>query len=121
MLMNAPRRIGASIADQAAADCELAKQKAGGNPVAERQPGKLSTPTDEERVGPDHKCADPQLAQSGKCSIKVSVAARMNDVQLQAEFARRRLGISRQHARKLVVGGVDEERNAGRRGDEFMK
>src|SRR6516165_6378676 len=31
----------ASIADQAAADCELAKQEAGGNPVAERQPGQL--------------------------------------------------------------------------------
>ena len=60
-----------------------------------RQCGELFAPAVEEWIAADHEPACPQLGQGCEDGIEVALGARMQDMELQPERARRRLQVSR--------------------------
>ena len=84
-----------SVAHQAAGRGELAILIDRGHRVAQRQCGELFALAIEEWIGADHERRLPQLGQSCEDRIDVAFGARMQDMELQPEGARRRLQVSR--------------------------
>ena len=63
--------------------------------MAGRQCDELFAPASEECIGADHERAGSQLDQGCEDRVEVAFGARMQDMELQPEGARRRLHVSR--------------------------
>src|SRR6516162_7470060 len=92
-----------------------------GDRVAERQCGEPLAPGREERMGADHESISPQLDQSCKGCIEVTLGARLQYMQLKPESAGRGLQAPRDGLGKSRVGRVDEQSYSGRRRDQLVQ
>src|SRR5262249_24769003 len=109
-----------SVAHQAAGYGELAIRKDRRYRVSDRQCGELLALGNEESIGADHEPACPQLEQGCEDRIEVALGARVQDMKLQPEGARRRLQISRQGL-GTGIGWIDEDRNDGCSRDQLVQ
>src|SRR5262249_60182998 len=109
-----------SVAHQAAGYGELAIRKDRRYRVSDRQCGELLALGNEESIGADHEPACPQLEQGCEDRIEVALGARVQDMTLQPEGARRRLQLSRQGL-GTRIGWIDEDRNGGCRLGQILQ
>jgi len=63
--------------------------------MAERQRGELFASADKEWIVADHEATRPQSHQGCEGRLEVALGARVQDVELKPETARRRLQVTR--------------------------
>jgi hypothetical protein len=78
--------------------------------VANGQCSELPASTDQEWIGTDHEPARLQLYQVREHRIEVTLAARVQNVELQAEVVRRCLQVTCTGLGKSGIGRIDEQR-----------
>jgi hypothetical protein len=84
------------------------------------QRAKLLAPAIEKWLTADHEPASSQLNQACKDRIEVMVSAGMQDMELQPKAVGRCLQLFRCGLGTSGISRVNEQNNAGRRGDQLV-